>query len=529
MTVQAVTECQAKGISFEETFRYQYVISKTASSLPGFKSRVVDGFLIQSGKDLKVCDLIDGSGAVIGCFLGVAAGHDGALIDGQPIAKLDAGDPAFWKRFAEWIRHVAGRYAVVVTARGETRYYCDAVGMIGACYSSETGRIASSTFLCTDQELRFNPVFNRDEIEAGKAIDGLLMTEDETVKRLNPSFFIRLSDLSQERFWPLTELFEANEEQYLDIYSEIIAAEQNIITAITSAHPTSLAMSGGNDSRVLLALAGPARENFAIIHTNINNYAGRRDAVCAQMTCQALGLRHATFNRSKSIMPTDLDKVIAQYQIAAGTVGPAPAEVRNGLVKRLPDNLVIMRGHQTNHLRGQYLPSAAKGRWMRVPWQVKRMDLLPRPVADMEAAKRFYPIIEGVVASQSKNANIRRAEITFIETLISTALGKLFNGMTHGFYLSPYNSRRLIELSLSFDTAYRFANLTTQDLLHLAEPSITSVPFIWEMPANLDDPPDHEKLAQKRLDIEARIERLRQLADVKPETEQAVEQGPDKP
>lgn len=524
MTVQAVTECQAKGISFEEAFRYQYVISKTAISLPGFKSRVLDGYLIQTGKDLKVCDLIDASGTVIGCFLGVAAGHDGNMIDGHPIATLDAEDPAFWTQFVKWIRHVAGRYAVVVTARGETRYYCDAVGMIGACYSTETGRIASSTLLCIDRELRFNPIFNRDEIENGKAIDGLLMTEDEEVKRLNPSFFIRLSDQSQERFWPLSELFEAREEQYLDVYSEIIAAEQKIIAAITSAHPTTLAMSGGNDSRILLALAGPARENFAVIHTNINNYAGRRDAVCAKMTCEALGLRHATFSRSKSIFPKDLDKVVAQYQIAAGTVGPAPAEVRNGLVMRLPDNLIVMRGHQTNHLRGQYLPSAAKGRWMRVPWQVKRMDLLPRPVADMDAAKRFYPIIEGVVASQSKNANIRRAEITFIETLISTALGKLFNGMTCGFYLSPFNSRRLIELSLSFDTAYRFANMTTQDLIHLAEPSITSVPFIWEMPASLDDTPDPEKLSQKRIDTETRLARLRHLAGAESETGPDIEE-----
>jgi hypothetical protein len=512
MTVQAVTECQAKGISFEEAFRYQYVISKETLDLPGFKTTVVDGHVIQTGKDLKTCPLTDKSGLVIGCFLGIAADHDGRLINGEPVDALDAKNPDFWKSFVVWLRHVAGRYAVVVTALGETRYYCDAVGMIGACHSAETGRIAASTLLCIDREIRFNPIFDRKEIEKGKATDGLLMTEDEDVKRLNPSFFVRLSDHSQERFWPLSELFEAEEDQYLGIYSEMIDAESKIIAALTDAYPTALAMSGGNDSRILLALSKEARANYRLLYTYVNNYSGRRDAHSAKLVSEAMGCKHEVFLRDKNRDGAHRRYQVEEYRIAAGTIGPCPPEVANGLVNRVPDNFVVFRGHQTNHMRGQYLPNASKEKWLRVPWQIKKMGLLPRPILSLEGAKRFYPVLADVVAGQSENANLRRAEVTFLETLVSSALGKLFLGMTRGFFLSPFNSRKLIELSLSFDTAYRVDNMTTPDLIHIAEPEMSTVPYVWDLPANLADPLDTDLLATKKQDTETRLERLKALA-----------------
>jgi hypothetical protein len=516
MTVQAVTECQAKGISFEEAFRYQYVISKQELELPGFATTVVDGHVIQTGKDLNTCALTDKNGKVIGCFLGIAADHQGRVITGAPIAELNSNSPDFWTAFVIWLRHVAGRYAVVVTALGETRYYCDAVGMIGACHNPTNGRIGASVLLCLDRELRFNPLFIRAEIEAGKATDGLLMTEDEEVQRINPSFFVRLSDQSQERFWPLSELFEASEDHYIGIYEEMIGAERNIIKGLTEAYPTALAMSGGNDSRILLALAKEARANFKLLFTNVNNYSGRRDAHSAKLVSEAVGCEHAVFLRDKNRDGAHRRYQVEEYRLAAGTIGPCPPEVANGLINQVPNNMIVFRGHQTNHMRGQYLPNASKAKWMRVPWQIKKMGLLPRPIKDLSGATRFYPVFADIVAMQSENANLRRAEITFIETLISSALGKLFLGMTHNFFLSPFNSRKLIELSLSFDTGYRVDNMTTPDLIHLAEPAMSEVPYVWDLPADLSEPLDEDFLHQKMQDTEIRLKRLKALAKKDP-------------
>ena len=480
--------------------------------MPGFKSSVIDGYVIQTGKDLNICPLTDKSGRVIGCFIGIAADHDGRLINGDPVAALDAMNSDFWQSFVIWLRHVAGRYAVVVTALGETRYYCDAVGMIGACHSTETGRIATSPLLCIDREIRFNPILDREAIEKGSAIDGLLMTEDEEVKRLNPSFFIRLLDHSQERFWPLSELFEANEDQYFGIYSEMIDAESKIIKALTDAHPTALALSGGNDSRILFALAKKARANFKLVFTNVNNYSGRRDGRSAHLVSEAMGCKHEVFLRNKKRDEAHVRYQVEEFRIAAGTIGPCAIEVANGLVNRVPDNLVVFRGHQTNHMRGQYLQNASKDKWLRVPWQIKMMGLLPRPVLNLRGAKRFYPVFAEIVAKQSDNANLRRAEITFLETLVSSALGRLFSGMTRSFFLSPFNSRKLIELSLSFDTEYRVKNMTTRDLIHIAEPKMSMIPYIWDLPPDLADPPDTDIITKKKEDTEARLERLKALA-----------------
>ena len=62
-----------------------------------------------------------------------------------------------------------------------------------------------------------------------------------------------------------------------------------------------------------------------------------------------------------------------------------------------------------------------------------------------------------------------------------------FPGLHRHFYMSPFNSRRMIELSLSIDVTYRIGAKPVDDLLYRMNPDLLSVPFDNEISADLSN------------------------------------------
>lgn len=62
-----------------------------------------------------------------------------------------------------------------------------------------------------------------------------------------------------------------------------------------------------------------------------------------------------------------------------------------------------------------------------------------------------------------------------------------FPGLHRHFYMSPFNSRRMIELSLSIDVDYRIGARPVDDLLCRMNPALLAVPFDNEFGADLGD------------------------------------------
>lgn len=486
MTNEALRQCNAAGLDFAQTFRFHYVVSHANLGLPGFLRRDFAGLVLQTGPGLEVRALRDEAGFPIGHVIGVAVDHAGQVWGEQPLAGVSARSPEFFRTFEECLRFVVGRFAVVVAARTEARFYTDATGTIGAVYSRAHDRISSNPLLCLDRPVEENPLFDHDDIRAGLCAPGLLMTADREVMRMNPSCFLRLSDLTEERFWPRDGLFEAGPADHDGMLDEIVSAGRAVMGRLIRRHPVALSMSGGNDSRVVFALAGPALAGVAQAFSHVNNYAGRRDAAIAARLCGLRGINHEVHDRKTTRLAADaLARMAAAARIAGGLDAPPPAEVANGLVSHIRPGALVLRGHQTNHLRAQYLVSADPRTWDDPAWQIRLMHLTSRADRRRGGTARFLDQFAAIRAGQSDNARLRSAEIMFIETLIPAALGRLFPAMTHNFYLSPYNSRRLIELSLSFDTAMRMANDATMDVLARAMPDVVAVPMTPELDPDL--------------------------------------------
>ncbi|MDX8348950.1 hypothetical protein SLH49_13270 [Cognatiyoonia sp. IB215446] len=523
MTTYAQRLCSENNVRFSQTFRYQYIVGASKTDLPGFTSTAVGRYWVGSGEGLRCRTLTDSAGVAFGLCLGIAIDHDGKTPEEVFSAGFDSASADALRKLEQYLECLAGRYAIISHLNGKTYFHCDPVGMIGAVYAPETGRIASSTFLCIDRPPIWHPLYNRDEIEAGEGTYGLNHTSDAHVFRLNASHRMELDTFRTERFWPPKQAaFVADDAHYGAIYDEMIIATRRIMTRMTTLGETSLPLSGGNDSRLLMAQADDdTLRDITQVFSHINTYANRRDAHVAAILCRAKNRPFEVHDRKKVSVPRYVRRLAERrYRIGSGTMAVVPKEIENGLFLSVRENAIVMRGHQTNIMRGQYLVTADPQEWRKPRWQIRMMQLVGKGKFNGEVAARFMPDFQRCYDDLPENALVRSADFIFFETLVPAALGTLFPGQDHAFYLSPFNSRRLVQLSMQPDTQYRMRNAPTTDVLLRADPVLAALSFAYELPADLKE--TQETFERRRKRVQAGLRRYAEIFGERAPEEEAM-------
>jgi hypothetical protein len=69
-------------------------------------------------------------------------------------------------------------------------------------------------------------------------------------------------------------------------------------------------------------------------------------------------------------------------------------------------------------------------------------------------------------------------DMIFNELYLASSQGGKMYGLTHHFYISPFNDRYLIERAISFPLQYRISDRANDDLLAMAAPELTNIPFL---------------------------------------------------
>ncbi len=488
-------------VSFKEIFRFHYVIAPENLNLPGMSVVELAGAVVHIGESLFETKLYDKNGEEFGMLLGVASDHDG----NDPLEKLveifDSHAPDAIDILEDYLVQVAGRYAFIVQFNGELRIYVDPVGMIGALYNAETKRFASSTLLTIDRPVEPSPYYDLDDIRAGKGGYGINHTADAACFRMNPNHYFDYHNFESHRFWPKADdSFSAKRTEYGENIDEIIRASRNVITSIANRYISAFPLSGGNDSRILFAVAGEeGRAEIDQFYTHINNFANRRDAAIASLICSLGDVEHEIHDR-RHVKFGENSKRRAEkmWRIGSGTNLPAPLEVQNGLLEMVRDGSVVMRGHQTNIMRGQYLnfrdPIASNNVW----WVLKMMRLAMDKSQWRESNVYFRDQVKNLRDDLPKCTEDVQAEFLFLEALVPAALGPLFQGTNRVFYMSPFNSRRLVQLSMQFSLPYKLKNNATNDVIMRAYPELMLLPLANALPASFEE-------GAKELDVRAAV------------------------
>lgn len=513
---EALRLTNRSGYSFEYLFRYQYVISAKPLDLPGMHPRPLGRFVLQTGEAARVTELHDNQNRLLGYLVGVAVDPEGLLTDTRQIAGVDIDNLGTISAFEDWLDHLAGRYTIVLKIEEDHRVYADPVGMNGQCYNRKTGRVASSPFLCLDRALEPNPLYDIDKVMSGQHKISLFHTADVDVARQNPNCYLDLANFQEFRFWPRAHRFDMPVEEHAQTYDEIARTLRHNIETISATLPTAVPVTGGKDSRLLLGLMGDkARQSTKQFFSYFTNYATRRDTTIAQRLAQVVGVDLTVFSY-RDTAPEEKTRFAArtrrrQHYITSGAC-VALRHPKFRLDPFVPKDMVVLRGHQTDLLRAVFVSFASPARWKRLSRQIRKLFLVPIEEFSEEVYLRFEPFYRTWLAGLPPVAQSRQIDFMFIEVYYTSSLGALFPAQMDHFYMSPFNSRRLIELSLRFDTQFRMDSGPVYDLLHRNCPEMDTIPFDDETGPGLDELEDESLITEP---MEKRIKAVRKRATAK--------------
>lgn len=519
--LEALRRCDGDSEKFSELFRYQYVLAPKKLTLLGMEPRKIGKYWLYAGKLARLAALEDKNGVLIGYIVGIAVDEAGMIVNRWRLDLVNskADDP--FAAVEAWLENVAGRYTVIIDMAGRSRVYSDPVGMNGQCFNAKIRHVGSSPFLCIDRPLKPNPLYDLDMVTSGKGRISIFHTADEDVSRQNPSCFLDLETFEQTRFWPKEHQFDTPESDYLATYAEIARTVRHNVLSIARYEKTALPVSGGRDSRLLLALIGKeGRDAISMFFSYFTNYATRRNSEIARRLAAKVGKPINIFS-SRQARPFDRrEKNIKirhdNFMIASGMSGSL-RDAHFRLDRFVPSKMVVLRGHQTDLLRAVFLPYADRSRWEKLAFQIRKLLIVPGAEFDARVLGQFEPAYSAWLSGLPAAAVHKQMDFMFLEVFSSASLGVLFPAVHEHFFMSPFNSRRLIALALGFDDDYRIKVKPVFDLLHQTCPEIEDVPFDDEVGPDMNEIIDENFISEtlrNRLDeTQRRYDALRQMAE----------------
>ncbi len=477
--VEAERLWKLRKTKFQTVFRYQYVISKTKLDVYSFQTVTLNNWHISYGTALPFCRIYDSTGQWIGVLLGIAVAKNG-LAQEKLDLDISVSDPDFFEKFERLLKDFAGRYAIFLSVGNKTRYYCDPVGMIGAVYEKDHQRIAASPLLTIDREVILHPMYDHEKMEKFKGKYSIFHTRDAQIRRLNPNCYLDLDKFEEKRFWPKDEVFAAGREDYCDIMDEIAATTKFNIEQIANTYPTALPISGGQDSRLLATMAGDAIGKIDQVYTHINKWMNTVDVTIGALIANALGVNHEVHTKGEhKFSKRERVNFNNMYSLAVGFPATIPAEYSNGNIKKIKTDAVILRGHQTDLLRAVFV-RRPKSLWTDFTWQIRLLLILPRDQFNKALSDTFIPEFQNWYESLPDNAKEKSVDFMFLEIYYSSTVGATFPGLWNNFYLSPFNSRRLIELSLKFKEDFRKNSMPVFCINRIQNPEVADIYFDFD-------------------------------------------------
>ena len=468
---------------FARTFRRQYTIGRdfAVPERHGWTRRRLAGLCVEHCPDMPVRALASANGRLTGILVGIAVDADGRVVEDSAVLP-DGG----LRAFERWLHGLAGRFVILASHGDQRRLYLDAASDMAAVFDPDTGRVASSLLLALTRGIERNPRIDwRAQIKAGLGY-AFGHTPDARVRRAITNHWLDLDTMDQTRHWPLPAAgFEqADEGQVVHVVERIVSRLGTVVRALADAHDCAMPLTGGNDSRGLLACAraegaGPMRH-----YTHVTNKMSAIDAIATRRMSFAAGVDH----------------VVVSYRdprCAAHLRGPGAKRAQwsfahaNGLQSFGPDarlravNLVVpapevtLRGNVMDMTRANQYPPGYDAASPQLDQAIARLRLCEDHAEGVRAWGDDY---SAWLDTLPRGAHARFRDFAFVEQLLPNSTGGGFLlSMHRSFYMNPFNDRDLIGLAASFEPSVRKSGALNAALLATADASLARFPYTGQL------------------------------------------------
>lgn len=492
MTLAGVTLAEAAGQPFTRVFRQQWVLCETdPGELPGFRKSTLGSWGLWAGPGLDVATASDPARGWAVAVMGQAVDLEGRYVTDTVLADhLAAAGTA--EALAEGLTMLAGRHAVVVTAPGVARLYLDPSGCLGAVYDPAARRVGATLFLALDRPVEPDRAFPFHELAstgAGRYAFG--RTPDAHARRLLANHYLDLTDFTAHRHWPAPGCDFAcpMTEDAIDERIELVVARHRAVLAalLDAPHPSMLPLSGGDDSRLLLALSNGLLDRYALVFGHRANGIGGRDVAIAQEIAAAMGVPlhviDAVRDKTLTRPPRFARRMNQRRRLAMGLLEGGPDEARREIEVRmaLPEGGAVFRGNVTDVSKAVLWRGVGIGEFLRTkgashdPGLGVRLLMLGPPEAQRDpwclAAYADW------LATLPEGARCRALDFASIEHFRSHGQGAFFYATSRNFYQTPSADRTILEALITLPPHLRDAFHVNDRIIERTAPALTGIPF----------------------------------------------------
>jgi hypothetical protein len=237
-------------------FPKQFILAERAPQVAGAKCTDFAGWTLAAAPHVPLCPLLRG-GVQVGLLVGWVT-HGGALVpDDRPI-ELGAAD-------AMALRRLSGRFAFLWRGEAGLEFHLDTAGLLPAVYDPAARLVAATpALLSTERPLLRDPaVWSIFDFPTNRGFFPFGLTAWQGVSRLLPNHVLGLDDFGARRIWPVpgAPLTDTVTDPAAAVARAALQVRDNV-EAILNAGVPALYLSGGCDSRMVLAAARRHRERL---------------------------------------------------------------------------------------------------------------------------------------------------------------------------------------------------------------------------------------------------------------------------
>ena len=490
--IYAFERAEELELNFSKAFSQQFVMRRDPDfTLTNFRRARLGDWTLLTGSRMPVAQAhLEDAGLHV-AFLGMGVDAEGALVDEQVLqSKLERlRDP---QALADDLNECGGRFVFIITGPCFERLYIDPSGIMGAVYNQESGIVAATVHLAIDRPLEPTTEYPAAQIASdgsgGRWAFGY--TPDRDVKRVLANHYLDLNDYSLTRHWPTAEdefTCHMNEDVIRARLSEVIARHKVIMNALIKSNtPAILPITGGADSRLLLAFAKDALEDVDLFFTHKTNFNTGRDMDLAEELAKAVGVELTTFDlveNSDLVRPKRMcNRTYRHEKLAEGLWDEGPSPDRKKISERmvLPPGGILLRGHVTDISKAVLWQKIGVREFERQNGMHHDPDVglrLLKTGDDASAFPWYHEQYNAWMDTLPENARRRAVDFMALEQFRCHGLGAQFYAFTHNFYMAPGCDRKIIRLLTSIPPHLRSAYHVNDMLLEQCAPELLDVPY----------------------------------------------------
>jgi hypothetical protein len=451
----------------------QFILCKNEAQIPdGWIVRKHGDWYLASHPTLPVADIVAIDGVLLGWMLGWPISPAGALATKAVQFPVLSIAPDLADRFESSLYEYSGRFAAVCLATPAQRFYLDACGSLAAVYCAEQQIVASTPTLV--------PPAGDEDCELIRAVmvpgfDNWYpfgLTPRRGVARLLPNHFLDLQRWESVRHWPAGEIAECRD--VTSAVSEFADIVKRSVGAVAQSGPFYACLTGGRDSRVVLACSRQFLRNATLFTVAMPTPAGQTDSQITKKISRQLRLDHRMLRFQHA---NRQERALFAYRTGGCVDGLITHFVRT--LEQLDSRRPTLWGvagelGRSFHWRAGDTESS----------QVSARDLF------VHLARIFHPLddpqsnsrAEQWLATLPVQSALSVWGLLYHEQYNGCWQGPLAYGNAHGVYsLWPLCRRRAIEIMLSLPADYRRRLAFERDVITGEWPELLDYPFNWPM------------------------------------------------